>query len=109
MKMILAVQVITKQEQLISNGGRYNPAFAERDRKQTMIDLRGIASNWFKNQFCPSIRLARLRALSSMTNSPFFSLFIPFSVSSMFIFFLLSLCHFSSFLSTNHEVEDEGE
>jgi hypothetical protein len=36
------------QEQLISNVGRLNkPAFAERDKKQTMIDLRGISSNWF--------------------------------------------------------------
>jgi hypothetical protein len=44
-------------EQLISNGGR---AFAERDKKQTMIDLREISTNWFKNQLCPSIRLSRL-------------------------------------------------
>ena len=27
-----------------------------------MIDLRGILSNWFKNKFCPSTRLFRLRA-----------------------------------------------
>jgi hypothetical protein len=33
-------------KQLISNGGRFKPVFAERDRKQTMIDLR---TNWFKN------------------------------------------------------------
>jgi hypothetical protein len=26
-------------EQLISNGGRFKPAFAEREKKQTMIDL----------------------------------------------------------------------
>jgi hypothetical protein len=32
-------------KQLISNGGRYKPSFAERDRKQIMIDLRGISSN----------------------------------------------------------------
>jgi hypothetical protein len=32
-------------KQLISNGGRYKPAFAERDKKQIMIDLRGISSN----------------------------------------------------------------
>jgi hypothetical protein len=25
---------------------------------QTMIDLRGISTNWFKNQFCPFIRLS---------------------------------------------------
>jgi hypothetical protein len=27
-------------------------------KKQTMIDLRGISSNWFKNQFFPSKRLS---------------------------------------------------
>ncbi len=37
------------------------PTFAERDRKHTMIDLRGISTNWFKNQLCPFIRLSRLR------------------------------------------------
>jgi hypothetical protein len=30
---------------LISNGGRFKPAFAKRDKKQTMIDLRGISTN----------------------------------------------------------------
>jgi hypothetical protein len=49
-------------EQLISNGERFKPAFAERDKKQTMLDLRGISTNWFENQFCPSTRLSRLRA-----------------------------------------------
>ena len=29
-----------------------------------MIDLGGVSTNWFKNHFCPSIRLSRLRALS---------------------------------------------
>jgi hypothetical protein len=29
-------------EQLVSNG---KPAFAKRDKKQTMIDLRGISTN----------------------------------------------------------------
>ncbi len=38
-------------EQLISKSV---PAFAKRDKKQTMIDLRGISTNWFKNQLCPS-------------------------------------------------------
>ncbi len=46
----------------ISKGGRSNPAFAERDRKHTMIDLGEISTNWFKNQLCPFIRLSRLRA-----------------------------------------------
>jgi hypothetical protein len=36
------------------------PAFAERDKKQTMIDLRGISTNWFKS---PSTRFSRLQAL----------------------------------------------
>jgi hypothetical protein len=45
-------------EQLISNGGRFKPAFSERNKKQTIIDLRGISTNWFKNQLCPSIRLS---------------------------------------------------
>jgi hypothetical protein len=31
--------------------GRFNPTFATRDEKQTMIDLRGISSNWFKTWF----------------------------------------------------------
>jgi hypothetical protein len=34
-------------EKLISNGGRFKPALAERDEKQKMIDLRGISTNWF--------------------------------------------------------------
>jgi hypothetical protein len=29
-------------EQLISNGERFKPAFAERDKKQTMIFVKGI-------------------------------------------------------------------
>jgi hypothetical protein len=32
-------------EQLVSNGGRFKPALDERDKKQTMIDLRGISTN----------------------------------------------------------------
>ncbi len=45
---------------LISNGGRFKLAFAEIDKKQTMIDLRGISTNWIKNQLGSSIRLSRL-------------------------------------------------
>jgi hypothetical protein len=52
---------------LISNGGRFKSAFDRRDKKQTMIDLRGISKNRFKNQLCPSIRLSRLRALGKDT------------------------------------------
>ncbi len=43
-------------------GGRFKPA--KRDRKQTIIDLREISTNWFENQFCPSNRLSRRWALS---------------------------------------------
>jgi hypothetical protein len=43
---------------MISNGRRFKPAFAKRDKEQKMIDLRGISSNWFKNQFCPSTMLS---------------------------------------------------
>ena len=55
--------VLRGHEQLISHGGRFKRVFAERDKKQTMIDLRGISTNWFINQLCPSIRLSWLRAL----------------------------------------------
>ncbi len=37
-------------------------------KKQAMIDLRGIVSNWFKNQFCPSINISRLGALVVMNS-----------------------------------------
>ncbi len=50
-------------EQLISNGESFKPTFAERDQKLTMIDLRAISKNWFKNQLFASIRLSRLRTL----------------------------------------------
>ncbi len=33
-------------EQLISKGGRFKTTFAERDKKQTMMNLRGISRNW---------------------------------------------------------------
>ncbi len=36
-------------EQLFSNGRRFKLAFVKRDRKQTMIDLRGIPTDLFKN------------------------------------------------------------
>jgi hypothetical protein len=35
---------------LISNVGRFKPAFTKRDKKQAMIYLRGILTKWFKNQ-----------------------------------------------------------
>jgi hypothetical protein len=47
------------REELISNGGRFKSAFTDRDKKRTMTDLRGIPSNWFMNQFCPSRRFSR--------------------------------------------------
>jgi hypothetical protein len=41
-------------EQLISNSVRTQLSFAKRNkRQQAMIDLRGISTNWFQNQFCP--------------------------------------------------------
>jgi hypothetical protein len=52
-------------EQPTSNIGRFKPAFDERDKKQILIDLRGISTNWFKNQCCPSVRLSRLRSLGA--------------------------------------------
>jgi hypothetical protein len=36
------------------------PAFAQRLRQRQIFEEP--SSNWFKNQFCPSIRLSRLRA-----------------------------------------------
>ncbi len=38
-------------------------AFVKRDRTQTMIDLRGIPTECFKNHLCSSIRLSILWAL----------------------------------------------
>jgi hypothetical protein len=49
--------------ELISNGGKFKPAFAKSDKKRTMIDLRGISlfdklvykpATWFKNHNVPS-------------------------------------------------------
>ncbi len=37
---------------------------SERDKNRIMSDLRKISSN-FENQFCPPIRLSRLRALEN--------------------------------------------
>jgi hypothetical protein len=68
-KMLHSLKVLSNEnrdsghEQLTSNGERFKPAFAERVKKQTMIDLGGISTNWFKNQLCSSIRLSVLRAL----------------------------------------------
>jgi hypothetical protein len=45
-------------EQLISNGGRFKSAFAKRDKKQRMIGLQEISTNWCKNRLCPSTRLS---------------------------------------------------
>ncbi len=41
-------------------------AFAERAKKQTVIDFRRISTNWLKNKLCPSIRLSRLRAVERL-------------------------------------------
>jgi hypothetical protein len=50
---------------VMNNDGRFKPAFAKRDRKQAMIGIRGIPTNWFKTKLCPSVRLSRLWALYS--------------------------------------------
>ncbi len=64
-------------EQMISNGGKFKPAFAEKDKKQTMIDLRGISTNWFKSQLCPSILLSMLRAPQGRGVFYLFRWFLP--------------------------------
>ncbi len=51
-------------EMVVMKSRSLESAFAERNKKQIMIDLRGISSNWFKNQLCPSIRFSWLGALS---------------------------------------------
>jgi hypothetical protein len=35
-------------EQLIPNTERFKRGFAKKNKKQIMIDLRGISTNWFK-------------------------------------------------------------
>jgi hypothetical protein len=34
----------------ISNSVRFKPALAERDKKQTIFNLRNISTNWFKRK-----------------------------------------------------------
>jgi hypothetical protein len=60
---VTQLETESDHEQLISISVRFNLAFGERDKKHTMIDLRAISINWFKNQLCPSIRFSRLWAL----------------------------------------------
>jgi hypothetical protein len=50
-------------EQLISNGGGFNPTFAERDNNDNDIFTRNL-KNWFKNHsnVRPHTRLSRLWA-----------------------------------------------
>ncbi len=45
-------------KQLISNGGRFRPAFAKRNKKQAMIDLCGISRNWFKKSHYRAFKIA---------------------------------------------------
>jgi hypothetical protein len=45
-------------EQLISNGGMFKPACAERDKKQTMIDPLGISDKLVKNHAVLSLSKA---------------------------------------------------
>jgi hypothetical protein len=43
-------------EQLISNGGRCKPAFTKIDKKQTMIDFRGISRKLvLKTSYVPTL------------------------------------------------------
>jgi hypothetical protein len=42
---------MTIQRLLSSNVGRLKAAFAERDKKQTMIDLRGISKTGLKTSY----------------------------------------------------------
>jgi hypothetical protein len=48
------------------------PAFAKRDKKQTLIDIRGISTNRFKNLFCLSTRLSIGYGLGELS-SPYFT------------------------------------
>ncbi len=52
-------------EQMISNGRKFKPDLLKRDKKQTMIDRRGIPTDWFQNKLCPSMKVSRLWALES--------------------------------------------
>jgi hypothetical protein len=54
----VSITSVGGQEQLISNGERFKPALAGRDRKQTMKDLREISTNWFKNELCHFTRFS---------------------------------------------------
>jgi hypothetical protein len=63
--------------------GGLKPAFAERDKKQTMIDLRGIFTNWFKNQLCPStIHTKRMERGEKKVRTDFLFLEISSSYTS---------------------------
>jgi hypothetical protein len=46
LESILGLLKSFKIPPLISNGERLKPVFAERDKKQTLIDLRGIFKNY---------------------------------------------------------------
>jgi hypothetical protein len=58
-------------KQLISNGGRFKPAFAHRDKKQTRTHFRGISSNGFKLTInVPVVYMAR-NVMILMRENPF--------------------------------------
>jgi hypothetical protein len=46
-RFLAPIDYIKIPAQLISNGERFELAFVETNKKQTMIDLRGISRNWF--------------------------------------------------------------
>ncbi len=68
-------------DQLISSGGRFEPAFAERDKKQTMIDLRWILTNLIWNQLCPSVRWREAREYWMIYKGPGFLAVVFFAHS----------------------------
>ncbi len=59
-KIFSLPETVQSHEQLFSNSVRFKMVFAKRDKKQLMIDPRGIWTNWFENQLCPSVRLSTL-------------------------------------------------
>jgi hypothetical protein len=59
-------------KQRISNGLMLKSAFSKRDKKQTMINLRRISTNWFKNQLCPFIMLSKATGSVKGDRVPFY-------------------------------------
>jgi hypothetical protein len=69
-------------EQLISNSVRFYQAFVNRDKKQKLIDLRGISTNWLPVTVCQglwaqSAAVASGRASNLATSLFFFQVSDP--------------------------------